>query len=222
MDSLRWAYLGRLDYGRALRLQSRLRDQIARGEAVDTLLLLEHPAVITLGRSADPRNVLVSPDERGRRGVELVQVDRGGDVTYHGPGQLVGYPIRRVGRGVKLHVSAISAALSSWLAVKGVEASWRDEAPGMWTHAGKIAAVGVDARGGIAIHGFSLNLNVNLADYQMLIPCGSKAPVTSLEALTGNSPDLLEVAEELASGLAKAMGCCLERVEPDFLLKDVP
>lgn len=213
MSSLRWAYLGRLDYRTAYDLQNRLRRGIVSGDSGDTLLMLEHPPVITLGRSAQTKNVLISDAQRAAKGVDLVHVDRGGDVTYHGPGQLVGYPIRHIGRAVRQHVQAISETLSAWLATQGVAAAWRDDAPGLWTDAGKIAAVGVDARGGVAIHGFSLNLQVNLDDYQMLIPCGSKAPVTSLHVLTGSEADLPQAAEAIAPMLAKMMGCSLTRVE---------
>jgi lipoyl(octanoyl) transferase len=201
---MRWSYLGRVPYHEALTTQLELRSAILAGEAPDTLLLLEHPPVITLGRSARPENVLISATERARRGVELVEVERGGDVTFHGPGQLVGYPIRRVGRGVKEHVEGMADAIVELLGARGIAARWEADQPGVWTDRGKIAAVGVDARGGVAIHGLALNLDPDLSWYQLIVPCGlAGAAVTSIAAITGTAPSPRHVAEELAELLSQ-------------------
>jgi lipoate-protein ligase B len=201
---MRWSYLGRVAYREALELQHRLRAAIRRGRAPDTLLLLEHPPVITLGRSARPENVLLDERELARRGVELVRVERGGDVTYHGPGQLVGYPVRLVGRAVRDHVQGMADAVAAVLARRGIEARWRADRPGVWTDRGKIAAVGVDARGGIAIHGFALNVSPDLGHFSMIVPCGVPgAAVTSIEETCGASPSLAGLARELADLLAR-------------------
>ncbi len=198
---MRWAYLGRIGYHRALALQERLRAAILEGDGgAETLLLLEHPPVITLGRSARREHVLVSEEERAARAVELHQVGRGGDVTYHGPGQLVGYPVRRVGRGVREHVRAMTDAILALLARFGIEAYWEEDKPGVWCEAGKIAAVGVDARDGVAIHGFALNLCPRLEDFRMIVPCGLQAPVTSVAALVGERAPSLEQAARILAG----------------------
>ena len=206
---LAWSYLGRVAYGDGLELQARARQAILDGGGLDTLLLLEHPPVITLGRSAVEGNVLAAPDELRRRGVALERTERGGDVTYHGPGQLVGYPVRRVGRGVKAHVQGMARAVIALLGELGVEGWWRDDHPGVWTGAGKVAAVGVDARGGVATHGFALNVSVNLEHYALIVPCGYSAPVASLHALLSGQDQDLELAHlapRLAALLAREYG----------------
>ena len=199
-----WTFLGEVEYEEALALQLRLREEILAGRRGDTLLMLSHPPVITLGRSARSANVLVSHDERRRRGVKLVRVERGGDVTFHGPGQLVGYPLRRVGRAVAAHVEAMAGAVLEVLGRYGIQGRWEDGRPGVWTERGKIAAVGVDARGGVAMHGFALNLNTDLSSFEMIVPCGYAAPVTSMEDFLGRgaAPAMAAVTEELVAELA--------------------
>jgi lipoate-protein ligase B len=215
-----WCYLGRVGYHAALSLQEELRQAILREESEDMLLLLEHPPVITLGRSASGQNVLVSDEERRRRGVELVQVGRGGDVTYHGPGQLVGYPVRRVGRLVKEHLHAMADSLVALLRRFHVEAWWDDQHPGIWSARGKIAAVGVDARGGVATHGFALNVQPALADFRMIVPCGIHAPVTSMHAFLGDSqtPTVEEVARIVGPDLCGRYGMHRGEASPALLV----
>ena len=199
-----WTFLGEVEYEEALALQLRLREEILAGRRGDTLLMLSHPPVITLGRSARTSNVLVSHEERRRRGVKLVRVERGGDVTFHGPGQLVGYPLRRVGRAVAAHVEAMVGAVLEVLGRLGIEGRWEEGRPGVWTEGGKIAAVGVDARGGVAMHGFALNLHTNLSFFDMIVPCGHAAPVTSVEELLGRGavPAMAKLTRELVTELA--------------------
>lgn len=203
-----WSYMGRIPYGRALDLQQEIKQRILTHKSPDTLLLVEHPPVITLGRSARPQNVLLSQEELRTRGVDLVQIHRGGDVTYHGPGQLVGYPLRQVGRSINAHVRGMVQAMSAVLKGLGIQSWWRQDQPGLWTAAGKIAAVGVDARRGVAMHGFALNVFTDLRAYEMIIPCGYAAPMTSVEALIGEgaAPGLASLARELAQELAREYG----------------
>jgi lipoyl(octanoyl) transferase len=217
---MRWSYLGQIDYEAALRLQRRLRDAVAAGTAPDTLLLLEHEPVITLGRKAGEANVLAPPEELERRGVRLVRASRGGDVTYHGPGQLVGYPVRRVDRAVREHVAGMAGALVSVLAELGVRAWWSDQQPGLWTEGGKIAAVGVDARGGVAMHGFALNVTADLRGFSLIVPCGYRAPVTSVRALRGSEaelPDMAWLARRVAGELSRRYGSEPAEVVPAVL-----
>jgi lipoyl(octanoyl) transferase len=216
---MRWCYLGQVGYDRALELQLRLRASILDRRIDDTVLFLEHPPVITMGRSAREENVLIRPEQRRQRGVELVRTGRGGDVTYHGPGQLVGYPIRRVGRGVREHVRGMVDALRATLLELGIESWWNEDQPGVWTESGKIAAVGVDATTGVAIHGFALNVNPSLEHFQMIVPCGLRAPVTSVEALLGSeaTPDLLTISARLAPELAARYKTTCEAFSPGEL-----
>ena len=216
---MRWAFLGRVGYSEALDLQATLRARVREGEP-DTLLLLEHPRVITLGRSArGTSNVLVSEEERQRRGVDLVHVSRGGDVTYHGPGQLVGYPIRRIGRKVRRHVQGMAGAVVRLLSELGIASWWQDGHPGVWTEQGKIAAVGVDARGGVTSHGFALNVHPVLSDFEMIVPCGLHAPCTSIAAILGPeaTPDLACAAAFIARALADEYGTRAEQIRPTQL-----
>lgn len=223
---MRWCYLGHVEYRAALAMQERLRAAVGEGRSPETLLLLEHPPVITLGRSADGgAHVLIPAEERRRRGVDLVRVGRGGDVTYHGPGQLVGYPIRRVGRAVRPHVEGMAGAIKDLLRELDIESWWHDDRPGVWTHQGKIAAVGVDARGGVTIHGFALNVDTSLAAFEMIVPCGLRTSVTSIEALLGErvrersdqghcAPDLPTTAARMAAALARRYDVTPEEVSP--------
>jgi lipoyl(octanoyl) transferase len=190
-------------------LQERLRREIIAGRAPETLLLLEHEPVITLGRSADHRNVLVSTEELGRRGIALHRISRGGDVTFHGPGQLVGYPVIRVRNGVVGHLRAMADGLAAVLAQLGIVAEWRREAPGLWVRRGsqlaKICAFGVNVHRRISIHGFALNVRPNLEAFRLIVPCGlPDASITSIEELTGQSPRLETLASSVASAFARS------------------
>src|SRR3954454_7303767 len=127
-----WRWLARVPFAETAALQERLREDVIAGRAPETLLLCEHDPVITLGRSAASANVLASADELARRGVEVHAASRGGDVTYHGPGQLVGYPIVRLRAGVIGHVTAMARAIAAVLGELGIEATWRRETPGLW------------------------------------------------------------------------------------------
>ena len=174
----RW--LGRVDYRDAWALQKGLAASRAEGSIGDQLLLLEHPAVLTLGRQADDAHVLAPPSVLEARGIELLRVERGGEVTYHGPGQLVAYPIIRLAdRDLLLRpfVRALEASLIETCAAFGVGAGRRDGHPGCWVGADgplprKIGALGIRVERGVAYHGIALNVNVALADFDLIDPCG--------------------------------------------------
>ena len=217
LKELLWSYLGSIEYETALRLQLAIREEIGAGRSAETLLLVEHPPVITRGRSADCGNILVPQATLQRYGIACVSTGRGGDVTYHGPGQLVGYPLRRVGRQIKRHVQGISDALIAWLAQRGVRSWWREDAPGLWTDRGKIAAIGVDARGRITMHGFALNLDPDMEHFALIRPCGYDEAVTSLCQHGVIETDLALVASEVAEALAVAYGCDARRVDAEAI-----
>jgi lipoyl(octanoyl) transferase len=209
--------------------QERIRNEVLAGTSPETLLLLEHEPVITLGRSATPAHVLAAAGELERRGITVHRASRGGDVTYHGPGQLVGYPILRVDRGVVGHLRAMADGLIAVLARLGVAAVWRREAPGLWVtdpprgeRAGrapradadelgqKICAFGVHVHRRVAIHGFALNVAVDLDAFRMIVPCGlPDAEVTSIDRLVSTSAPSLEA---LAIEVAAALGDSFQRV----------
>ncbi|MFC1747135.1 lipoyl(octanoyl) transferase LipB [Candidatus Neomarinimicrobiota bacterium] len=164
-------WLGRQNYEESLRLQRRLHRQRAAGRITDQLLLLEHEPVYTLGRHADPANLL--PDRPGD--VPVVQTDRGGDVTYHGPGQLTGYPIMRLADyqlGVRRYVTLLEEALMELVATYGLTARRRDGLPGVWLDDRKVASIGIRLSRGITCHGFALNIAVPPRYLDGMIPCG--------------------------------------------------
>jgi lipoyl(octanoyl) transferase len=174
----RW--LGRVAYRDAHALQKQLVDDRAAGRIGDQLLLLEHPAVLTLGRQSDPAHILATPEQLAARGIEVIRVERGGEVTYHGPGQLVAYPIvalARRGMLVRPFVRALEAALIETCSAHGVRAERRDGHPGCWCGvegpaARKIGALGLRVERGVTYHGIALNVTVDLADFELIDPCG--------------------------------------------------
>ncbi len=206
---LNLVYLGRVGYAEGLEVQRRLVEARVAGRIGNTLVLLEHPPVLTLGRNSDRKNVLATDEFLAYRGVEIHEINRGGDVTYHGPGQLVGYPIvdlrsfALTGLGRRLgaveYVRWGEEALIRACADFGVKTERVAGRTGVWTLAGgsieekKIAAIGVHISRGITSHGFALNVTTDLRDFELIVPCGiSDRKVTSLE---------LEVSEEVGETL---------------------
>jgi lipoyl(octanoyl) transferase len=204
-------HLGRVDYATGLDIQKQLIEARHENRIGNTLVLLEHPAVLTLGRNSSRANILASDEYLAYRGVEIHEINRGGDVTYHGPGQLVGYPIldlrsftlnnRRV--GAVDYVRFLEEALIRALADFAVPAQRIAGRTGVWTIASgsiperKIAAIGVHISRGITSHGFALNVTTDLRDFDLIVPCGiSDRTVTSLEleAADGSTPVTMENA----------------------------
>lgn len=172
--------MGRVPYREAWELQHRLAAQRAAGEIPDQLILLEHEAVLTLGRNSDPTHVRVLPALLEERGIELIRVERGGEVTYHGPGQLVAYAIVHLAeRGILIrpYVRALEAAMAATAASYGIGAGPREGLPGLWASpAGplprKLGAIGVRVERGVAYHGIALNVTTDLRDFGLIDPCG--------------------------------------------------
>jgi lipoate-protein ligase B len=167
-----WVWLGRVAFASATTLQERLREAILAGTGSDTLLVCEHPPVITLGRRARPEHVLESPAELARLGIEVHPVSRGGEATYHGPGQLVAYPVVRLRKGVLAHVEAMADAVIALLAEHGVRGEWRRAEPGVWIGEAKICAFGIHVRRGVAVHGLALNVSLPSGSFAPIVPCG--------------------------------------------------
>lgn len=193
-----------VDYREAWELQRHIAGERASARSPDTLLLLEHAAVYTAGRRSPPEHV------RGPLNAPLVETDRGGQVTYHGPGQLVGYPIvglAELGLGPRAYVRALERALADTLAVLGVETHTEDGLTGVWTARGKIAAIGVKIARGVAIHGFALNVSTDLAAYDPIVPCGIEdRPVTSVSHVLGKLVEVADVRQVLVQALGGRLG----------------
>ncbi|MBW3660503.1 MAG: lipoyl(octanoyl) transferase LipB [Gemmatimonadetes bacterium] len=181
--------LGRLPYRAAWDLQRRLVVERAEGRIPDTLLLLSHPPVVTVGRGGGQAHVLVTAEALAARGVDLVHTDRGGDVTFHGPGQIVGYPIVDLtGRGRDLHRYMRDVEETVVLALDrfGIEAGRIAGLTGVWSGGAKVAAIGIRVSRWIAHHGFALNVDTDLSYFDLIVPCGiADRPVTSMEELLG-------------------------------------
>jgi lipoyl(octanoyl) transferase len=217
-------WLGRMDYAVAYALQKRLAAERADDRIPDQLLLLEHPAVLTLGRTADPAHVRADPSTLAARGIEVLRVERGGEVTYHGPGQLVAYPIialARRGLMIRPFVRALERALAATCAVEGVLAGPREGHPGCWCDPEgpaprKIAALGLRVERGVTYHGIALNVTTRLADFDLIDPCGmpgvTSTSIAAEREITGASPStesVERVAPIFATALADALGAPL-------------
>ncbi len=206
--------LGRLEYGQALEVQHRLVERRKRGEIPDQFLIVEHPHVITLGRNGRMANLLAGEEVLRRAGVSFFPTDRGGDITYHGPGQVVGYPIldlREWRRDVVAYVRALEQVLIDALAGFGLAAVRVSGRTGVWVGGSKIAAIGVHISRWVTSHGFALNVGADLSYFQYIVPCGLTAPVTSMAAL-GIDAGRPAVVAALAGSFGCIFGC--EVVEP--------
>ena len=195
--------LGLIPYREAWELQRRLAEQRRAGEVPDTLLLLQHPHTYTIGRSGSRDHVFLSDVQLAARGITCLEVDRGGDVTYHGPGQLVGYPI--VDLGLKPDVGAylrgLEACLIAALADFGIAAARLPGFTGVWIEGQrKIAAIGVKVASGITTHGFALNVSTDLSLFAHILPCGIRDKgVTSMASELGRAPDMTAVEDAVAA-----------------------
>ena len=199
--------LGRLRYGAALDVQQALVEQRKQGHGADTLFFVEHPHVVTMGRNGREQNILASPEILARTGIEFYETNRGGDVTYHGPGQLVGYPIldlREWKRDVHAYFRGVEQALIDGLATFGIAAERIAERgyEGVWVNGAKIAAIGIHISRWISSHGFALNIDTDLSYFQYIVPCGLTKPVCSLRSL-GCQAGREEVMGAMAASFAK-------------------
>ena len=203
------ARLGRVDYTEALELQRRLaRDRISGALSQDILLLVEHNPVVTLGRSSKDKHLLSSAEFLAGKGVELFEVERGGDVTFHGPGQLVGYPIfdlKRHKQDLHWYLRQLEHALIRTLAEHGIPAERNTGFTGVWTRGRKIASIGVHARDWVTWHGFALNVTTDLSYFDLIVPCGiSGVVMTSMARELGSDPPHDAVLKTVVSAFAAA------------------
>jgi lipoyl(octanoyl) transferase len=199
--------LGRMRYAAAFDKQQQLVEQRKQGRGADTLLFVEHPHVVTVGRNGKQQHVLASEEILARSGIELYETDRGGDVTYHGPGQVVGYPIldlREWKRDVRAYFRGVEQSLIDALAGFGIQAGRVPEPghEGVWVNGAKIAAIGIHISRWITSHGFALNVATDLSYFHYIVPCGLSKPVCSLRSL-GCQASREEVMGAIAASFAK-------------------
>lgn len=191
-------FLGKCNYEKALDIQYSILEKRQKGEIGDTLILVEHPPVITIGRGGDAANVVASKDYLENMGIDVVETNRGGDVTYHGDGQIVGYPIvglKDLKLGVRDFVHSLEEIFIHLLKDKySIEAGRYPEYTGVWIGNRKITAIGLAVKRGFTMHGFAFNVNTNLSHFQFIVPCGiTDKEVTSVEKLTGEKADFNEM-----------------------------
>lgn len=197
------SWLGCLDYANALELQTRICALKKQALKEDVLLLLEHPPTITLGRNGKWSHLISPPDMLRSRGIACYEVDRGGDITFHGRGQLVGYPLLQLETGerdVRRYMRNLEQSLIQVLDAYAIQGGRDEKYTGVWTCHGKIAAMGVHISRWITRHGFALNVNTDLSFYDLIIPCGipDKA-VVSMSSHLGRPLDIIEVAKQYAA-----------------------
>jgi lipoyl(octanoyl) transferase len=225
-DELWTVQLGTVEYREAAALQETLRARVLARELPDLVLLLEHPPVYTLGRRSEPRDLPMGEEFWRARGVDVVRTPRGGKLTYHGPGQLVGYPIMRAG-DVVTYIRAMEEAIVAALASEGVTSRGRDhEGPqftGVWVEDRKIASIGVHLSKGVSSHGFAINVDNDVEPFHQVVACGLPGVrMTSLALETGRSGFLPAFRGVMADAYAAAHGRRVRLVAPGELALDVP
>jgi lipoate-protein ligase B len=200
------AHLGRVPYREGVSIQERIRERRQAGEAPDSLILLEHPPVYTKGRRTERADLPMGEDWYRLQGIEVEDCDRGGRVTYHGPGQLVGYPIMEV-RDVPAYVHTMETAIVDALAEEGIEARVREELTGVWAGDRKIGSIGVHVSRGVTTHGFAINVDNDLQPFEWIVPCGIEhAQMTSVCRETGRGDHLDCFRKRMAFRFAEAFG----------------
>lgn len=192
-----------MGYSKAYELQVERRKAVERGEAGSALFLLEHSPVITMGRNAHETNLLKSPEEYAALGIEVCEVSRGGDVTYHGPGQLVAYPVINLAlwqKSIRWYLRALEDVIIAVLYSYGLQGERSEGQTGVWVSNAKVAAIGIGLHGWVTYHGISLNVKPDMTHFQTIIPCGIQdKPVTSLAMLLESCPTMAEVTERFST-----------------------
>jgi len=211
-----WRFLGRMDYLEAWNLQANLIQSRISGEISDTVLFVEHPPTYTLGRRGTDVDLLLPTEELEAFGANVVAVDRGGQATFHGPGQLVVYPIidlRQWGSGPVKYVRTLESILICVLERHGIKSELIDGLTGVWVGEKKIAAIGVKISRGVTMHGFALNISTDLSWFDHIIPCGVQDKgVTSMEQLLGSKVDIEDVISTMLDQFALIMGLSLSSI----------
>ncbi len=209
---------GPVPYADAWALQRHLLCARQAAAIPDSLILLEHPPVVTLGRGGNARHLLIAPDALAARGIDLFEVERGGDVTYHGPGQLVGYPIldlKALDEDVVRYMRSLEESAIATLAVFGIAGTRLRGYPGVWVDGAKVCAMGVAVKRRVTMHGFALNVTTDLAAFDLINPCGLGRPVTSMAGLLGRTVAIEDVREAYVAQFSQVFGIALERTGLD-------
>ncbi len=208
--------LGNRDYKEVWELQKNIHARRVVGELPNVLLLVEHNPVITVGKSGKPGNVLFPIEALNERGVALYHIERGGDATYHGPGQLVGYPIFNVRdglAGIKPFINGIEETIIAALLHFGIKAYKKDGMIGVWTESGKICSIGVAVKKWVSFHGFALNVNTDLNYFDLIVPCGLKdVEMVSMQKILGREIAMDEIKESVVSSFGFVFGQKTKRV----------
>lgn len=213
MKTLTVVVAGTVGYGPALEWQNELYRRRVAGEAEDVMLLLEHPHVYTLGRRFSAEHLLLSPEVLAQRGIEVFECDRGGSITYHGPGQLVGYPVLQLENpDVIAYLRSLEEVLIGAVGDFGIPAERREGFTGVWVGDEKLAAIGVNVSRGVTKHGFALNVTTDLSYFAGMVPCGIAAVrVTSLKRLLGAAPPMPAVQDAVVARLATILGATVRQ-----------
>ena len=219
------ARLGVVPYQKARDIQRRIHTEVASGDRNDTLLLLEHPHVYTLGRRGQDSDILVDEARLAEIGTEVHHIDRGGEVTYHGPGQLVGYPImnlRRMGGGPLKYVRTLEQTLIATLSEFGVHAESEDRPTGVWVGESKIAAIGVKVSRGVTTHGFALNVDPDLSYFDHIIACGMpEVAATSVSKELGRHVSVDDAISAFVPRFSETFGLDVAWSDPTSVASDV-
>lgn len=215
-DGLKTSYLGRIGYTSALSLQREAHARVLAGEISSTFLMLEHPHIYTLGRRGNDADILIGPERLTALGIDVEHVDRGGEVTYHGPGQLIGYPVinlKEWGGGPLKYVRALESMLIATLGELGISAQSEDRPTGVWIGNAKVAAIGVRVSKNVTTHGFALNVHPDLSYFDHIVPCGdTDAGVTSVVAQGKIDVDVASVVPIVARHFKEVFGWSIEWV----------
>ena len=218
--------LGRIAYAPAWAMQRRLHARVASGELPELLLLLEHDHVFTLGKRGQAADVLADAETLAQLDAEVVSTDRGGEATYHGPGQLVGYPIVNLRDGIGgalRYVSALESALIATLAEYGIRGESEGRPTGVWVGDAKIAAIGVKISRGVSMHGFALNVSPDVAYFDHVVPCGMpEGRVTSMALELDRALSVSDVARTIAREFGQAVGRAIEWTTPERIGECAP
>ena len=210
---------GLAEYRETYARQLALRDAVALGELCDTVLLLEHAPVITLGRKANPEHILAAPELLDALGVDRVAADRGGDVTYHGPGQFVAYPILNLSHwrlSIGWYLRSVEQVIIDLLGDYGLTGERLDGFTGVWVRGAKVAAIGVAVHQWVTLHGLALNVNPDMRHWNCIIPCGiADKPITSLAALLGTAPPMPQVMERFETHFSRVFGASPTSTNPN-------
>lgn len=201
-------FLGKCEYREALEIQYKLLEKRQKGDIEDTLIIVEHPPVITLGNQAEKSNIIVSEDYLKQQGINIIETNRGGDVTYHGPGQIVGYPIVDIKNskiGIRDFVAGLEEVFIQLLQQEfGIDSERDREHTGVWIGSNKILAIGLAVKRGVTMHGFAFNLNTNLQHFEFIVPCGiTDKGVTSVEKISGKTYNIDEINKKVVDYFVK-------------------